>query len=132
MDRAGVEAWMEGYRRAWVANDPDQVEALFTPDAVYAHEAFQPPWNGRDEIIRRWTAGISQDVEMDRDVWAVGGDLALGHCDVTPRNHGDPLALEYAGLIVLRFDRDRCRQLRQWFFRREARPRPDRGRRRAG
>lgn len=28
MDRAGVEAWMERYRRAWIENDPDQVEAL--------------------------------------------------------------------------------------------------------
>jgi len=121
MDRAGVEAWMEGYRRAWVANDPDQVEALFTPDAVYAHDAFQPPWNGRDEIIRRWTAGISQDVEMDARVWAVDGDLALVHWDVTTRNHGDPVAVEYDGVIVLRFDGDRCRDLREWFFRRELR-----------
>jgi uncharacterized protein (TIGR02246 family) len=95
MDRAGVEAWMEGYRRAWVANDPDEVEALFTPDAVYAQDAFQPPWNGRDEIIRLWTAGISQDVEMDAQ------------------------AVEYDGVIVLRFDGDRCRDLREWFFRRE-------------
>ena len=50
MDRAGVEARMEGYRRAWVA-----------------------------------------------------------------------VAVEYDGVIVLRVDGDRCRELREWFFRRETR-----------
>lgn len=121
MDRAGVAAWMDGYRRAWVDNDPDQVEALFTEDAVYAADAFQPVWNGREEIIRRWTAGISQDVDMDADVWAVDGDLALVHWNVTTRNHGDPVAVEYDGVLVLRFAGDRCRELREWFFRRETR-----------
>jgi hypothetical protein len=111
MERAGVEAWMEGFRRAWVANDPDQVEALFTQDAVYVFDAFQPAW----------TAGISQEVEMDADVWAVDDDLALVHWDVTTRNHGDPVAVQYDGVIVLRFDGDRCRELREWFFRRETR-----------
>jgi hypothetical protein len=104
-----------------VANDPDQVEALFTQDAVYVFDAFQPAWTGRDEIVRRWTAGISQEVEMDADVWAVDDDLALVHWDVTTRNHGDPVAVQYDGVIVLRFDGDRCRELREWFFRRETR-----------
>ena len=112
---------MEGYRRAWVANDPDQVEALFTEDAAYVPDAFQPPWIGRDEIIRRWTAGISQDVDMEAQVWAIDGDLALVHWTVTTRNHGDLVAVEYDGVIVLRFTGDRCREIREWFFRRETR-----------
>jgi len=56
---------------------------------------------------------------MDAQVWAGDGDLALVHWDVTNRNHGDPVAVEYDGVIVLRFDGDRCRDLREWFFRRE-------------
>jgi len=36
MDRAGVEAWMEAYRQAWISNHPATVEALFTEDAVYS------------------------------------------------------------------------------------------------
>ena len=121
MDRPGVVAWMEGFRRAWVANEPDQVESLFTEDAVYSLDAFQPPWRGRDEIVRPWTAGISQDVEMDAQVWAVDGDVALVHWDVTTHNHGDPVRVQYDGVLVLTFDGDRCRELREWFFRRETR-----------
>ena len=75
-----------------MTNDQDQVEALFT-----------------------------QDVEVDAQVWAVDGDLALVHRDVTTRNHGDPVAVQYDGVIVLRFDGDRCRELRGWFFRRQTR-----------
>jgi uncharacterized protein (TIGR02246 family) len=79
MDRAGVEAWMDSYRQAWVTNDPAQVAALFTEDAVYSQDAFRSDWHGREEIVRRWTAGISQDVEMSSEVWAVDGDVALVH-----------------------------------------------------
>ena len=49
------------------------------------------------------------------------GDLALVHWNVTTRNHGDPVAVQCDGVIVLRFDEDRCRELRGWFFRRETR-----------
>ena len=58
---------------------------------------------------------------MDADVLAVDDDLAVVHWDVTTRNHGDPVAVQYDGVIVLRFDGDRCRELREWFFRRETR-----------
>ena len=121
MDRAGVEAWMEGYRQAWIANDPAKVEALFTEDAVYSQDAFQPDWHGREEIVRRWTAGISQDVEMASEVWAVDGDVALVHWDVITRNHGDPVRVQYDGVLILRFDGGRCREHREFFFRREMR-----------
>jgi len=121
MDREGVQAWMEAYRQAWISNDPVKVAALFTDDAVYVQDAFQPGWQGRDEIVRRWTAGISQDVEMESDVWAVDGDVALVHWNVITHNHGDPVRVQYDGVLVLRFAGDRCRELREWFFRRETR-----------
>jgi uncharacterized protein (TIGR02246 family) len=121
MDRSGVQAWMEAYRDAWVSNDPVKVAALFTEDAVYSADAFQPDWHGRDEIVRRWTAGISQDVEMDADVWAIEGDMARVHWNVTTHNHGDPVRVQYDGVLLLRFAGDRCREHREWFFRRETR-----------
>ena len=41
-----VRAWLEGYRRAWVRRDPDAVIQLFTPDAVYQEQPFQPAYEG--------------------------------------------------------------------------------------
>jgi uncharacterized protein (TIGR02246 family) len=120
MERSDVARWMDAYRDAWVSNVPAQVAALFTEDAAFASEAFQPPWQGRDEIVRRWTAGIKQDVEMTYDVLATEGDLALVHWHVFTRNAGDPIRTEYDGVIALRFAEDgRCRDHREWFFRRE-------------
>jgi uncharacterized protein (TIGR02246 family) len=120
MDRDAVARWMDAYREAWVSNDAAAVAALFTEDADFASEGFQPAWHGRDEIVRRWTAGIKQDVDLTYEVLATEDDLALVHWHVFTRNAGDPIRTEYDGVIVLRFaDDGRCRDHREWFFRRE-------------
>jgi uncharacterized protein (TIGR02246 family) len=120
MDAAGVTAWMQSYREAWNTNDPDDVRALFTEDAVYAIDPFRVPWHGRDEIARRWTAGISQSVDLTYQVLATDGDLAVVHWHVITQNVGDPVRVEYDGILVLRFANDgRCREHREWFARRE-------------
>ena len=64
VDRAGVATWMDAYRDAWISNDPAEIGALFTDDAVYSIDAFAEPWRGREEIVRRWTAGIAQQVAL--------------------------------------------------------------------
>jgi hypothetical protein len=47
---------MERYIGAWNSNDPDEIGALFTDDALYCTEPFAPPWRGRAEIIDRLLA----------------------------------------------------------------------------
>ena len=122
MDRAGVATWMEAYRRAWVSNDPAEVADLFTEDAVYVIDAFAKPWVGRDEIVHRWTAGISQQVDLEWEIQALDGDVAVVHWVVVTRNAGDPVRVQYDGVVVLHFAGDgRCRELREWYFRREIR-----------
>ena len=49
-----LEKWMSGYRRAWESNDPDEIGALFTDDALYYNEPFSPPSRGRDAIVVNW------------------------------------------------------------------------------
>ena len=115
-----VERWMEAYRTAWISNVPSDVAALFTEDAVYSVSPFTEPWIGRDEIVRRWVAGIQQDVEMTYDVLAAGGDQAIIHWHVFSRNVGDPVKVEYDGVLAVRFATDgRCSEHREWYFRRE-------------
>jgi hypothetical protein len=97
---------MEAYRAAWISNVPNEVAALFTEDAVYSVSPFTEPWIGRDEIVRRWVAGIQQDVEMTYDVLAADGDQAIIHWHVSTRNVGDPVRVEYDGVLVVRFAPD--------------------------
>jgi ketosteroid isomerase-like protein len=46
--------WMTAYRKAWESNDPADIGALFTDDAVYYKEPFTEPLRGRDAIIAMW------------------------------------------------------------------------------
>jgi uncharacterized protein (TIGR02246 family) len=111
---------MDDFREAWISNESAAVAALFTEDAVYSIDAFAEPWRGREEIVRRWTAGISQEVAMTYELVAVDGDIAVVHWHVFTQNVGDPIRVEYDGVIHLRFAPDgRCREHREWFFRRE-------------
>jgi ketosteroid isomerase-like protein len=49
-----AQAWIDGYVRAWNSNDPADIRALFTQDAVYSYEPYSRPWRGQDEIVRQW------------------------------------------------------------------------------
>ena len=120
VDRAGVATWMDAYRDAWISNDPAAVAALFTPDAVYSIDAFAEPWRGREEIVRRWTAGIAQQVAFTFEVVAVEEDVAVVHWNVFTQNVGDPIQVEYDGVLQLRFAPNGCcSEHLEWFFRRE-------------
>ena len=120
MDVEAVDRWMEAYRAAWISNVPSEVAALFTDDAVYAASPFAEPWAGRDEIVRRWVAGIRQDVDMTYEVLSVQGDQGVIHWHVFTRNVGDPVKVEYDGVLVIRLASDgRCSEHREWYFRRE-------------
>ena len=57
---------------------------------------------------------------MTYEVEVVDSDRAFIHWHVFTQNFGDPIRVEYDGEIHLRFAPDgRCREHREWFFRRE-------------
>ena len=120
MQIEAVDRWMEAYKAAWISNVPSEVAELFTEDAVYAVSPFAEPWTGRDEIVRRWVAGIRQDVDITYEVLSVQAGRAVIHWHVFTRNVGDPVRVEYDGVLVVRFAPDgRCSEHREWYFRRE-------------
>ena len=68
MDRDAFGGWLEAYFAAWVTNEPGDVAALFTENATYAVGPFADVWEGRDEIVRRWTSVAQEDVEYTYEV----------------------------------------------------------------
>src|ERR671922_2168213 len=54
MERQEVEAWIEGYVRAWQTNEPDDIGRLFTEDARYYTAPYRAPWEGREGIVAGW------------------------------------------------------------------------------
>jgi hypothetical protein len=116
--RADVARWLEGYRLAWVRRDPDAAAALFTPDAVYQEQSFQPAYIGRDAIRGYWATvtATQSDVEL-----RYGTPVSVGHRTAVEwwanlRNEGADITL--AGEFMLTFaPRGLCSSLREyWFF----------------
>jgi uncharacterized protein (TIGR02246 family) len=116
MDRAGFEGWLRRYFQAWMSNDPDDVAALFTEDALYWVGPFKEPWVGRDQIVERWTTGRQEDVRTAFDVVAVEGDTGVAHWNVSARTEDDRRRMEWDGILTIAFALDgRCREHREWF-----------------
>ena len=116
--RAAVARWLEGYRLAWVRRDPDAAAALFTPDAVYQEQPFQPAYVGREAIRGYWATvtATQSDIRLRYGKPVVDGPRAAVEWWVNLRNGGADVTL--AGEFMLTFTRrGRCRSLREyWFF----------------
>ncbi|MBC7724985.1 MAG: nuclear transport factor 2 family protein [Burkholderiaceae bacterium] len=60
IDHTQLTAWMSGYLRAWTSNDREDIESLFTADAVYRTSPFTEPWVGHDQIVAGWLEGLDE------------------------------------------------------------------------
>jgi uncharacterized protein (TIGR02246 family) len=57
---ATVDAWIDGYRKAWASNDPEDIASLFTADAKYFSNPYSPPEAGREAIVAMWLADADE------------------------------------------------------------------------
>jgi hypothetical protein len=49
-----LTTWMQAYERAWESNEPDDIRALFTENAVYKVVPWTDGWQGVDAIVDGW------------------------------------------------------------------------------
>ena len=116
--------WMDAYGAACVSNDPADVRALFSADAVYYTSPYKPPWVGREKIVEMWTADPEnqQELTFGHEPLSVEGDTGIAHWNMTwVTGTSDKARAELDGILVLRFDSEgRCSDHREWFFRRES------------
>jgi uncharacterized protein (TIGR02246 family) len=116
-----VQAWIDGYVRAWNSNDPADIRALFTPDAAYYTEPYGPPWEGRDEIVRQWLDRKDEpgQVQFTWHPLAVTSEVAVIQGEVAYPSEGRT----YSNLWVIRLDAEgRCNEFTEWWMRH---PQPD-------
>lgn len=112
-----VQNWMNGYRRAWETNVPDDIRALFTPDAVYRGRPGQPAWTGHDEIVAGWLEHADEpgSTTFAWETLANDGDLAVVRC-VTTYPAG-PKKGAYDNMWVIDFARDgRAAEFTDWWI----------------
>jgi ketosteroid isomerase-like protein len=116
MASAGAE-WVAGYVAAWESNDPDQIGALFSDDAVYLTAPDADPWRGRDAIVAGWLEHLDEP-----DTWAF--DWRVVHEDegfVVVQGRTEYRAdKDYLNLWIIRLDADgRATEFTEWYM-----PRP--------
>ena len=70
-----VKQWVDNYVRAWTSNEPEDIGALFTEQAVYATRPDDPdPWRGREQIVQRWLAARDEPGDWTFEWTLLGSD----------------------------------------------------------
>ena len=111
-----VQAWIDGYVRAWSSNDPADIRALFTQDAAYACEPYSRPWRGQDEIVRQWQDHKDEpgQVQFRWHPLAVTSEVAVIQGEIAYPSEGHTSS----NLLVIRLDAEgRCAEFTEWWMR---------------
>jgi hypothetical protein len=115
IDRAGVEAWIDAYERAWRTAGTASLAGLFAEEATYRMSPYEQPACGLEAIGVLWErerAAPDEEFEMRHDVVAVDGDTAVARIEVSYAT-----GAEYRDLWIVRFAADRrCREFEEWPF----------------
>jgi len=121
-----LSEWLRRYFHAWVTNDPAEVAALFSEDAVYYYSPFKEPSRGRTDIVEKWVSDPEgqSDITTQFETLAVEGNLGIAHWNVKFRSHaGKTRRNEADGILLLHFNSElECTEHREWFSHREIEP----------
>ena len=120
--------WLHRYRRAWIEKNAAAARELFTPDAVYREQPFEPPFAGAEAIEGYWSrvTATQRDIELRYGRPVVDGDRLAVEWWATFLNDEAPYTL--AGEFLLRFAADgRCQELREYWIIKEGRLDPPDG-----
>ena len=125
MDTEAVAAWLDGYSQAWGTYDREQIESLFSENAVYFYDPFSEPVRGREAIVADWLADRDEagTYEGSYRPVLVAGDEAVARGYSRYYNTNGTIRDEYDNLFLLRFDADgRCAEYREWYMQK---PKPE-------
>ena len=115
---AKLESWLAGYEEAWETLDADKAGPLFTEDATYKDNPYEPAHQGREGIHEYWATVTSdqENVDFTYEVLSVVNNtgIAYWHSEFNSRSTGAGIALD--GIFVLEFDQDGlCSSLKEWW-----------------
>lgn len=119
MDLEEVQAWIDGYVRAWESGDPSEIGALFAEDARYFTHPFREPWQGRDEIVKGWSEHPDEPGSWQSEYRAIA---ATGHTGVvrgrtTYFKTDGSVDNEYANVYLIEFDDEgKAREFTEFFM----------------
>ena len=113
-----LDAWMDGYIAAWTSNDPAEIAALFTPDAVYDPQTAVGELHGIGEIVDFWLEAGDDEDDWDFE-WVPVVETDEVAIVTGATNYVDPAA-SYRNLFIIRFAPDgRCQDFTEWYIEEE-------------
>lgn len=116
MTSAG-EKWTEAYVEAWKSNDPQQISALFSEDAIYLTSPDAEPRVGRADIVTGWLDDLDEPGTWSFDWWIVREDDEFV---VVEGRTKYPAERDYVNLWIVRLDAEgRATAFTEWYM-----PRP--------
>ncbi len=113
--RDAVGKWIEAYQRASNSDDPDEISALFTEDAVYLTGPYDEPWRGRDEIVKQWIERGDSGLEWDfrYEIVAVEGDRAV--IEAWTEYTSPQYKHSYSNVWVIELEGGRAKTFKEWW-----------------
>ena len=122
MDHASAGDLLERYKRAWETFDGDAWTELFSDDAEYHEDPFEPPLVGSNALRAYLLEAAERQDQVEMTVerhWAVG-DTALAAWHASFVRAPDGTRVRLAGFMTLEVGDDgRVRRFREWWHRRE-------------
>jgi hypothetical protein len=114
-----VRSWMEKYIAAWTTNEPEDIRALFTEDAVYETRPHdKDARRGADQIVDRWLADKDEPEDWTFEWSLLGTDGALAFVQGFTDYQGDQPS--YDNLWIIRLAPDgRASAFTEWFMERK-------------
>lgn len=119
MEPSELQSWIDAYVEAWRSNDAPRVGALFADDARYYTHPFREPWNGRDEIVRKWLEHPDppESWKADYHALAVNGNTGVVRGKTTYLKKDGSIETEFANIYVIDFDQEgRATEFTEWFM----------------
>jgi uncharacterized protein (TIGR02246 family) len=118
MNQADIDAWVQGYIRAWNSNDPNEIGELFAEGGLYYTGPFNEPWRSREGIVSGWLERADQpgSFRFRYQVLAASGDTGVvrGWTEYL-----DP-PREYSNIWVIRLDeRGKCKEFAEWWMKKK-------------
>ena len=117
IDYAAAADLLASFGRAWETFDGDLIVSLFTENAEYHEDPFEPPLVGHNAIRAYWlNAAPSQDqVEFTVERHWVSGDtiLAACHASYVERPSGDRVRMK--AFFTFEMENGRISRFREWW-----------------
>jgi len=118
--QAAARRWVAAYENAWRTNDPDDITALFTEDAVYFTQPWGEPWAGADAIVAGWLEARDEPgtYEFEWEIAGVDGDRVFVDARTDyAAGEQQPEGRVYRNLWVIDLDADgRARSFTEWYM----------------